>query len=251
MADKVVQVDNIYKSFEVGSQQVPVLRGVEFTVDKGDFLVIFGPSGCGKSTLLHVMLGLEQPQQGKVNLLGTDIYNGKTEDEQAEFRKHHIGMVYQQTYWIRSSTVLENVAFPLLLLGKDKRQALKKAEEILKRVEMLDWADYFPTELSSGQQQRVNLARALIHDPEILITDEPTGNLDYESGQELMKLLGEINNQEKTVLMVTHDLEFLNYSQKAAEMIDGKIDKIYKGREKEKLFDNIKKKKFDYNNHKQ
>lgn len=250
MANKVVQVDNIHKSFKVGKQQVPVLRGVSFTVDKSDFLVIFGPSGCGKSTLLHVMLGLEQPQQGKVKLLGTNIYNGKSEDEQAEFRKHNIGMVYQQTYWIRSSSVLENVAFPLLLLGRDKNEALLKAEGILKRVEMADWADYFPTELSSGQQQRVNLARALIHDPEILITDEPTGNLDYESGQELMKLLAEVNKQGKTVLMVTHDLEFLNYSQKAAEMIDGKIDKIYKGQEKEELFNNIKKKKFDYNNHK-
>lgn len=249
MRNQIIQIKNVSKSFQVGSQQVPVLKDVNFQVEKNDFLVIFGSSGCGKSTLLHVILGLEKPEKGTVKLLNQNIYFGMKEDNRADFRKNHIGVVYQQTYWIRSLSVLKNVAFPLLLLGINKSQALKKAEKMLQQVEMLDWANYVPTELSSGQQQRVNLARALINDPEVLITDEPTGNLDYESGQDLMQLLSKFNQKDKTILMVTHDLEFLNYATKAAEMIDGKIDQIYQGKQKQKLFQSIKKKKFDLKKH--
>ncbi|MBD3250483.1 MAG: ATP-binding cassette domain-containing protein, partial [Candidatus Pacebacteria bacterium] len=212
----------------------------------GDFFVIFGPSGCGKSTLLHVVLGLEEPEKGQVELLGQNLYLNKTEDEKAEFRKKHIGVVYQQTYWIRSLTVLQNTAFPLQLLGQEKNVALSRAMQMLEEVEMAGWADYIPTELSSGQQQRVNLARAMINDPEILVTDEPTGNLDYESGQELMKLMADLNQRGKTIVMVTHDLEFLNFATKAAEMKDGQIGQVYLGQEKQNLFETIKKKKFDY-----
>ena len=181
MSDTIISVQHVSKSFHVGTQDVPVLKDISFEVKPLDFLIIFGPSGCGKSTLLHTILGLEEPSQGNVYFLGKNLYDGITEDDRADFRKVHAGMVYQQPNWIRSLTVVENVAFPLLLLGQDKYQNLEKAREILKTVEMLDWQNYIPNELSSGQQQRVALARALITNPEVIIADEPTGNLDYES----------------------------------------------------------------------
>jgi putative ABC transport system ATP-binding protein len=149
-------------------------------------------------------------------------------------------MVYQQPYWIKSLTVLENVAFPLLLLGRGKKEALKKAEEMISLVEMQEWAGYIPTELSSGQQQRVNLARALSGDPQILIVDEPTGNLDYESGVDLMKLLTKFNQQGKSILMVTHDLEFITFAGQAVKMFNGKISEIYRGEKKEELMKDLR-----------
>ena len=216
--DTIIRVEHLSKSFPVGAQMVPVLKDVSFTVEPLDFLIIFGPSGCGKSTLLHTLIGLEPPTSGKVIFLGKDLYGEKAssikspvsrrenkknkipntkylmpntnigEDERSEFRKRHIGMVYQQPNWIRSLTVVENVAFPLLLLGQEREKSLAEAREMLAALEMSLWQDYLPSELSSGQQQRVALARALINSPKVIIADEPTGNLDYESGQELMEL---------------------------------------------------------------
>lgn len=144
-------------------------------------------------------------------------------------------MVYQQPNWIKSLTVLENVAFPLLLRGAAKAVSLNKAEEIIKTLAMSDWANYVPTELSSGQQQRIALARALVTDPEVIIADEPTGNLDFESGQELMTLMTKLNKQGKTIVMVTHDLEYLSYSTEAIEMFNGKVIDTYNQTDKAKL----------------
>jgi putative ABC transport system ATP-binding protein len=235
-----VELRQVSKSFVTVHKPVPVLKNVDLTVELGDFLVIFGPSGCGKSTLLHIILGLEPPTKGSlIKVLGKHIYPGLPfghsnfdEDDAATFRKEHIGMVYQQTYWIKSQNVLQNVAFPLLLLGVDKLEAYQRSSDILKSLQMLDWAEYIPTELSSGQQQKINLARALITNPEIIIADEPTGNLDFQSGQELMNILVKLNQSGKTIIMVTHDLEYLSYAGKAAEMLDGEIIGLYQGEEK-------------------
>ncbi len=256
-----VELKKISKSFKTAHNPVQVLKEIDLTIEIGDFLVIFGPSGCGKSTLLHVILGLEPPSVGGlVKVLDQTIYLGlkyvqsKTgtekvltydEDQTAEFRKEHIGMVYQQTYWIKSQNVIQNVAFPLLLLGHDKLMAHQRASEVLKSVGMFDWAEYTPTELSSGQQQRVNLARALITNPKILITDEPTGNLDFQSGRELMKMLVKLNQAGKTIIMVTHDLEYLPYAGKAVEMLDGQIKGIYQGEAKRQILKNLRTKKVE------
>jgi len=218
------------------------LKGVGFEINQGDFLVLFGPSGCGKSTLLHTILGLEPPTGGSISVLNTNLYKDKTEDQIGDFRKQHIGMVYQQANWIKSLNVINNVAFPLLLLGLNKNQCIVKAQKMIKTVNMLDWANYYPSELSSGQQQRIALARALITDPEIIIADEPTGNLDFQSGQDLMKLLQQFNKEGKTILMVTHDLEYLKFAQKAVEMLDGKIIKYHHNINK-KLLDSIRSKR--------
>ncbi len=200
--------------------------------------MIFGPSGCGKSTLLHIILGLENPTTGSVEILDKDLYREWDEDQRADFRKQSIGMVYQQSYWIKALNVVENVAFPLSLLGNDKKEALSKARDLLNLMGMIKWAEYFPTELSSGQQQKVSLARALINDPDILIADEPTGNLDYKSSQELIKILLRLNKEtKKTFLMVTHDFEHIkNVKTKiAVEMFDGTLRKVYKENERDQL----------------
>lgn len=220
----VIKVDNIKKDFVLGQQTINVLRGISHEVEQGDFLIIIGPSGCGKSTLLHILLGLEPPTSGKVTIIGKDIYEGTTEDDRSVFRKAHIGMVYQQPNWIKSINVLENVAFPLLLKGVDRDEAQKKALESLKMLKMDAWASNMPTELSGGQQQKIALCRALVINPELIVADEPTGNLDFNSGQELMELLVLLNKRDgKTIIMVTHDLEYLKFAKSAVRMLDGSI----------------------------
>lgn len=245
----VIGVQNVIKNFKIGIQEVPVLRGISFDVHKGDFVVIFGPSGSGKSTLLHTLLGLEPPTSGKIIFLGQDLYALPSEDEISVFRKMHIGMVYQQPNWVKSLTVLENVAFPMSLLGVSKTESLKKSWEMLRQMQMSAWVNYRPTELSGGQQQKVALCRALVNDPQVIIADEPTGNLDYESGLSLMELLVELNNQNRTILMVTHDLEYMKYSKTAVQFLDGKIVQIYTDENKENVIANIKGKRgTDYAN---
>ncbi len=231
MTDAIITANAITKTFHVGSQDVSVLKGISFTVDKGDFLVIFGPSGCGKSTLLHGLLGLEEPTSGTITVLGKNIYDGWVEDNRSEFRKSHIGMVYQQPNWIKALTVLENVSFPLLMLGITKQEAQTKAFEELRSIGMENWVNYLPGELSSGQQQKVSLARALVTNPELIIADEPTGNLDYESGEELMELLVPLTQKEKTVIMVTHDLEYLKFATRALKMFDGEVKDHFEGKD--------------------
>jgi len=220
--NKIIETVNLHKSFFPGGREVPVLRGINLEIKEGEFLIIHGPSGCGKSTLLHSLLGLERPTRGRVFFLKKDFYS-LNEDKRAEIRKRNFGMIYQQPYWIRSLPILGNIAFPLTLLGVSRNKAVRKAKEALEKVGMQDWADFFPTELSSGQQQKVALARAIIHNPKVLIADEPTGNLDSISGKELMKLLVNFNKQGKTIIMVTHEKDYLKYAFRVVEMKDGEI----------------------------
>lgn len=200
-----------------------MLSDLSLSVYQGDFLVLFGPSGCGKSTLLHILLGLEAPTTGKVTFYGESLYEDLDEDGRTEFRKVHIGMVYQQPNWIKALTVRDNIIFALRLNGCSASETYDRANKVLDIVEMTQWTDYIPTELSSGQQQRVALARAIVTNPDILIADEPTGNLDFESGQMLMTLLSKLNKEGKTIIMVTHDLEYLFYANRAIQMFDGKV----------------------------
>jgi putative ABC transport system ATP-binding protein len=224
----VISGKNIIKNFNIGTQTINVLKGITFDVTEGDFVIIFGPSGCGKSTLLHTLLGLEVPTSGQLLFAGQDIYANTTEDDRALIRKRNVGMVYQQPNWVKALTVMENVAFPLILLGIDQSTATAKAMEVLKQVGMDNWATYIPAELSSGQQQRVSLSRALIHDPKVIVADEPTGNLDFEAGQEMMELLQNFNeDKKKTIIMVTHDLEYLKYAKTGIKMLDGKVLGVY------------------------
>jgi len=229
MKDKkiLISVDKVSKTFKVGTQEIPVLKDISFTISQGEFVVVFGPSGCGKSTLLHVLLGLERPDSGAVVFNGIKLYELPNDDDRSDFRKNNIGMVYQQANWVKSQTVRENVALPLLLLGHDEEEAMKKAAELLVFVGMQEWSEFVPTELSGGQQQRVALARALIHDPLAIIADEPTGNLDYQSGILLMKQLQSLNREhDKTVIMVTHDLMYLKYADIIIQIKDGQLENV-------------------------
>jgi len=262
MTTPIISIENVSKSFHVGNVDIPVLKKVTFDVAPGDFVIIFGPSGCGKSTLLHTILGLEPPNQGTILFLGDNLYervnrtmvvepstlrhfikNTYTidEDERSEIRKRHIGMVYQQANWIKALTVAENIALPFQLLEHAKSEALTKALELLGTMNMTAWANYIPSELSSGQQQKIALLRALVTDPEVIIADEPTGNLDYESGQELMQVLSKMNTMlHKTILMVTHDLEYLKFAKIAVKMFNGEIAGVYKDGEKGALLQEVK-----------
>jgi putative ABC transport system ATP-binding protein len=231
-----IEVDTLSKSFIVGTQEIPVLKNVSLKIEEGDFTVIFGPSGCGKSTLLHSILGLEEPTGGALKFFGNNLYKGTTEDDRATFRKKTIGMVFQQSNWIKSLNVKENVAFPLTLIGVEDSVSQELARGVLTQVGMVQWADYIPTELSFGQQQRVSLARALIHNPRVIIADEPTGNLDYEAGQQMMQLLFDLNKEfKKTVIMVTHDLEYLHFANHIVQVFDGEIIGTYRGKERDHL----------------
>ena len=236
-----IEVVKVSKSFQVGSQNVSVLKDVSLSVESGDFLIIFGPSGCGKSTLLPCLLGLEPPTSGSIQFFGEDLYAAGTEDDRAIARKQMIGMVYQQSDWIKSLDVKGNVAFPLRLLGIEENEALEAARKVLDRIGVLDWADYIPTELSSGQQQRVSLARAIIHNPEVIVADEPTGNLDFESGKRIMEILSDMNMKRgQTVIMVTHDLEYLRYAKHVAHMFDGRVIRVYDDTDKEEIFSEMR-----------
>lgn len=239
----IVKVESVTKTFEIGTQKVEVLKGISLQINRGDFSIIFGPSGCGKSTLLHTILGMERPTSGKVELDSHSLYE-MTEDEMVSFRKAVIGVVFQQPIWIKSLSVLENVCVPNRLRGLEQAESETIALEKLKIVKLEEMATHHPSELSSGQQQRVSLARALTINPAVIVADEPTGNLDTVSGDELMDLLLKLNKDEgKTVLMVTHDLEYLKYANKLFHIIDGKLVEEYDSKGAKKLAGSLRNKK--------
>lgn len=231
MANKILEITNVFKEFVLGETIVPIIKGVSFVVNEGDFVIIFGPSGCGKSTILNMLLGLELPTKGEISFLGKNLY-ADNEDGRAQLRKQKVGMVYQQSNWVKALNVIENVSFPLTLRGFSAADREKKAWEVLKLVGMEQGAFQTPTELSSGQQQRISLARALISDPVLLVADEPTGNLDSKASEEIMELFRQFNHQGKTVIMVTHDLEYLSYATKSVNIADGLLVGEYQANDK-------------------
>lgn len=232
MTDIVLELKDVRKTFQVGKNELEIIKGVSFTINRGDFVILFGPSGCGKSTVLNILLGLEPPSVGTVQFMGDSLYS-HDEDNRSEIRKTKVGMVYQQSNWIKSLNVLENVSFPLTLKGVPRAEREAKAMELLKLVEIEAGAYQIPSELSSGQQQRVSLARALITDPVLIVADEPTGNLDSKASEEIMNLFKSFNEREKTVIMVTHDLEYLRFATRAIQMTDGVVVKLYDGNDPE------------------
>jgi len=231
MSDTILEANNLRKSFTIGDGQIEVLKGINIKIKGGEFVIIFGPSGCGKSTLLHCMLGLEGPTQGQLLIENKDFYQ-MSEDERALFRRHKVGMIYQQALWIGSLTVVENVCFPLRLLDFTEDEMMKRANEVLETVGMSKWANYKPMELSSGQQQKISLARSLTTDPIMIVADEPTGNLDTVSGRELLETFMKLVGKGKTIVMVTHDLEYLKYATKIFHMVDGAVVEEYAPKKK-------------------
>lgn len=219
----VLKATAVEKHFPLGSGRVDVLKGINIDINEGDFALIIGPSGCGKSTLLNTLYGLEPPTKGTVLLNGQDLY-AKRDNQRAKIRRQTFGMIHQQAIWIKALRVVENIAFPLLADGSSYREALKRAQENIVSVGMETFANYRPTTLSGGQQQKISLARALINEPSIILADEPTGNLDTHSADELMMFMQNLNiNQKRTIVLVTHNLTYLPYATKVIKMLDGSV----------------------------
>jgi putative ABC transport system ATP-binding protein len=220
---EVIRVENVIKDFTVGDTVMNILKDVGFTVNQGEFVMLVGPSGCGKSTLLHSIYGLEEPTSGRIWIDGLDIWN-ESKNWRADFRNRNIGFIPQQAFWIKSFSVLENIAIPATINGESFASALERAAKLIQLIQMEHRSSNRPYDLSGGEQQRIAMARALLLNPKFIIADEPTGNLDQKSGEELMDLFKEFNDRFNiTILMVTHNPDQYKYCTKLVKMVDGKI----------------------------
>jgi putative ABC transport system ATP-binding protein len=222
----VIQLKNVWKTYYMGDIALDVLKGVNVEINRGEFVVIIGPSGSGKSTMMNQVGVLDTPTKGKIYLKGTDI-STLSESDLAQLRGKTIGFVFQQFNLIPTLSALENVTLPTIFQNVPEDIRLKRATELLTMVGLGDRMHHKPTELSGGQQQRVAIARALVNDPEIILADEPTGNLDSKSGKQVMEMLARLHTGEnKTIILVTHDTDLVRYSQKTVHLKDGEVLKI-------------------------
>src|SRR4051812_25113388 len=221
--DTAIEARGVVKEYGEGSTQVRALRGVDVSVGRGEFVAIMGPSGSGKSTLLHILGALEAPTGGLV-AVGGNRYDGLDDKRLTSFRRDHIGFVFQFFNLLGSLTAIENVMVPALISGRREDALLERAHELLSRFGLGERADHLPSELSGGEQQRVSIARALLLEPELILADEPTGNLDTRSGREVLQLLRELNQSEgRTVVMVTHDPAAAAVADRVIFLRDGRI----------------------------
>jgi putative ABC transport system ATP-binding protein len=218
-----LQLENISKTFGKGEAQVRALEDVNFSIDKGDYVAIHGPSGSGKSTLLTIMAGLQHPTGGKVIIDGISLYDELNNDGLAGFRSNYIGFVFQAFNLIPYLSTMENVLLPLAPVGMKKKEKREMAGLALERVGLADRAAHLPSELSGGQQQRAAIARALVNEPGIILADEPTGNLDTETRNDILSLFDDLNKAGHTILMVTHDVSNIKAARKSIQIIDGHI----------------------------
>jgi putative ABC transport system ATP-binding protein len=225
VAHDVVRLENVTKIYQVGQTQVRALVGVTISLRAGSFWAIMGASGSGKSTLLNLLGCLDRPTSGRYVLDGNDVAD-LSDNALSEIRLRHLGFIFQSFNLIPQLTVRENIELPLYYLDWDPHESIACAEQMADRVGLADRLDHRPAELSGGQQQRVAIARALAANPSILLADEPTGNLDTATGEQIMGLLAELNAQGKTVIMVTHEAELARFANHRLHMRDGLIDQI-------------------------
>lgn len=222
----LIQIDHVSQEFEIGGEKIHSLSDVTLSIERGTFTVIFGPSGSGKSTLLNVISGLQTPTTGTVQFNENDIYK-QNQTKIARFRAEQIGTIYQDNYWIKSLSVIENVSLPLFALGQSRSKAVTVAKDALAKVGMSEYADKPPFVLSLGEQQRVAAARALVSQPICIIADEPTGNLDQKNGDAIMNLLHKTNKDlGTTIILVTHNLEYVQRADSVIRMRDGKAEQL-------------------------
>ena len=229
---KVIEVRDLYKLYRVGDEIVRALDGVNFDICEGEFCAIVGTSGSGKSTLLNMLAGLEKPTKGSVVIAGQHIET-LNEDQLVRFRRDNVGFIFQSFHLLGTMNAVENVALPLSFRGIPRDIRLKKADKMLDLVNLKKHKKHLPNQMSGGQQQRVGVARALVVDPKIIFADEPTGNLDSHTSEEVMELMQKVvREQKKTLVMVTHDDHLANYADRIFHIRDGKILKIEENREK-------------------
>jgi len=221
---QTISVNQLHKTFTMGTVQVPVLKDLNFNIQPGEFVSIMGPSGCGKSTLLYLLGGLDSPTQGDITI-NNRLLSKLKDKEKSLMRKRDLGFVFQFYNLVPNLSVEDNILLPIVLDKKNIKDYKNKLEELLTVIDMTDKRHHTPRELSGGQQQRVAIARALIFDPDILLLDEPTGNLDTKNSIEIMSLFKKINQTyNKTIIQVTHSKEFAEYGTRIIKLKDGQIE---------------------------
>ena len=218
----IIKTENLVRHFTVGTQTVEALRGVSLDIDKGEFVAIMGPSGSGKSTLMNIIGCLDSPTSGTYYLNNKNV-STLDDDALALIRNHEIGFVFQNFHLLARNTALDNVMLPLKYAGIDKSEQEEIAMEVIKSVDLESRAHHQPSELSGGQQQRVAIARALVNKPFILFADEPTGNLDSKTGDDVMNLFKNLHKQGQTIIVITHEIEVANQAERIISIKDGKI----------------------------
>ena len=219
----IIETQNLVKSFQVGSEEVQALKGVNLSVKKGEFLSIMGPSGSGKTTLMNIIGCLDTPSSGKY-YLNNKLVNELDDDDLAMIRNKEIGFVFQSFHLLARNSALNNVMLPLKYAGIKETDAYQRAKEVLEKVGLMDRVNHSPSELSGGQQQRVAIARALVNKPSIIFADEPTGNLDSQTGNDVMKLFQELNDQGQTIILITHEEDIAMQSKRTITIKDGLIE---------------------------
>ena len=230
MANPLIQITNIKRDFQLGNETINVLKGIDLQINKGEYVALMGPSGSGKSTLMNLLGCLDTPTSGTYILNGNDV-SQMHDDDLAEIRNKEIGFVFQTFNLLPRTTALDNVALPMIYAGYSKTDRNIRATKVLKQVGLDDRMDHQPNQLSGGQRQRVAVARALVNKPSIILADEPTGNLDSKTSEEIMKLFGDIHAAGNTVILVTHEEEIAKYAYRIIRLRDGMIesDNLNKG----------------------
>jgi putative ABC transport system ATP-binding protein len=220
----LIQIEKLYKDYQTGAGPVPVLKGIDISVEPGEFVVIMGPSGSGKSTFMNILGCLDTPTSGKYWLDGRDIGAMNT-NHLADLRNDYIGFVFQGFNLLARMTALDNVALPLVYAETDLAERHQRATEYLDRVGLAGFAHYMPNQLSGGQQQRIAIARALVNQPRLLLADEPTGNLDTTTSYEIMQLIAALNREQQiTIVLVTHEADIARYGERLIRFLDGRIE---------------------------
>jgi putative ABC transport system ATP-binding protein len=227
-AQPLIELEGITKTFGNGAAAFQALKGVDLTIDRGEFVAIMGPSGSGKSTTMNILGCLDVPTGGVFRFRGVEVQK-LDRDQRSLLRRRYLGFVFQGFNLLARTTALENVELPLVYRGEKKHERRAAAMRALDQVGLVPWASHTPAELSGGQQQRVAIARALVTEPDVLLADEPTGNLDSERSVEIMELLQRLNSEGITVLMVTHEEEMASYAKTIVRFRDGLVDRVDHG----------------------
>ncbi len=225
MKMKLIEVIDLYKIYKVGSEEVRALDGVSLEIFKNEYISIMGPSGSGKTTLMHILGCLDTPTKGRYILNDTDV-SVMNDNQLAKIRNKEIGFVFQTFNLLARSTAIHNVELPLIYAGLDKETRIEKAKKALESVGLSERMNHKPNELSGGQRQRVAIARALVTNPSIILADEPTGNLDSKSGEEIMSIFYQLHKAGNTIIVVTHEEDVARHAEKIIRIRDGKIEKI-------------------------
>lgn len=232
--EPIIEVKNVTKIYKVGTERITALDNVNFTINKGDFCCLLGSSGSGKSTLLNLMAGIEKITKGEILIKGKDVCK-MGEHQLAKFRQKYLGFVFQSYNLLPALNAIENVALPMVFKEIKAKERTKRAKEMLIAVGLKERMKHKPNQMSGGQQQRVGIARAFVTDPEIVFADEPTGNLDSKTANEIMEIIKKIATERKqTIVMVTHDVNMARYANKVVHIHDGHIEKIVEVNENEK-----------------